>query len=1017
MSILNSGIVPVGSTGYDIDNSLRFNDNDSAYLSRTPASAGNRKTWVFSTWIKRGNLGSGGVIFGAVGDNARIRWSSDRINWEFNNTFNWRLTTTAVYRDPSAWYHIVIAVDTTQSTASNRMMMYVNGTKVTSFDHEDYPSLNGTGGTNNNSLHSIGRDATNSDNYFDGYRAETYFIDGQSFFSDTSGTANSSFNINSFGETGTYGEWKPIAYAGSYGTNGFYLDFSNSGDKQTLTVNSTVTHSTTSSKIGSSSIKFNNSGYLYPSNLSAFDFSGGGDLTVEFWFNKIGTATNNHHHIYSWAGSSNGYMAYRDAGSGDFQWNTGGQSLFDTTSVSTGTWYHIAFVRDGNTYRIYRDGVQVTSASVINTMPAPTDLRFGRGANGWTSQYANMYIDEFRVSNSCRYPSGTTFTPSTTAFTDDSNTLLLIHSDTTNGSTTFTDDSGAVGGLGNDASSNTNNWTVNNLAATDQMLDSPTNNFCTLNPLSSNTNATLSEGSLRADSVGSGTPYRNMAATFSVSSGKWYYEWAGYSLFSIYTGFATSSFTSNAGISEGVYYDNYYGKKRIFGTGSAYGATWTSGDVIGIAIDVDSNSVTFYKNGVSQGSFSYTDTEYITPMFVIGDDSDINVNFGQDSSFAGNKTAQGNQDSNSIGDFYYEPPTDFLALCTSNLPDPAVVPSEHFNTVTYAGNSTVTSHTGLGFQPDLCWFKRRSGADSHLWYDAVRGNNKVIKCNNTGAEGTDGTDTFKSFDSDGFTLGTRNELNHSSHTFVAWNWKAGNATLGTGDFTQGSIASTCSRNVDAGFSIVSYTGTGSGSSPTVGHGLSSKPEFVVVKSRSVAGVWAAQHTYDTTKYFQMQDVDAAATGINVFDNVAPTSSVFTVNATNGVVNGSGTTYIAYCFHSVDGYSKVGSYTGNTSDDGPFIYTGFRPAYVMIKRSDGIEDWLVHDSARSDGGNPEYELIYPNSSIAEGDNSGTSGTSSRQVDFVSNGVKIRGANSVLNYGNTYIYLAFAEVPFSVGGNAR
>ena len=214
------------STGYDIDNSLRFNDNDSAYLSRTPASAGNRKTWVFSTWIKRGNLGSGGVIFGAVGDNSRMRFSTDRIQWEFNNTQNWRLVTTQKFRDVSAWFHLLINVDTTQGTAANRMSMYINGVKVTAFDNEDYPTLNGTGGTNNNSLHSIGRDATNSDNYFDGYRAETYFIDGQSFFSDTSGTANSSFNINSFGETGDYGEWKPIAYAGSYGTNGFYLDFS-----------------------------------------------------------------------------------------------------------------------------------------------------------------------------------------------------------------------------------------------------------------------------------------------------------------------------------------------------------------------------------------------------------------------------------------------------------------------------------------------------------------------------------------------------------------------------------------------------------------------------------------------------------------------------------------------------------------------------------------------------------------------------------------------------------------------
>jgi hypothetical protein len=567
--------------------------------------------------------------------------------------------------------------------------------------------------------------------------------------------------------------------------------------------------------------------------------------------------------------------------------------------------------------------------------------------------------------------------------------------------------------LGIDASGNDNNWTTNNLASTDQMVDTPTNNFCTLNPLSSNTNATLSEGSLRADSVGSGTPYRNMAATFSVSSGKWYYEWAGYSLFSIYTGFATSSFTSNAGISEGVYYDNYYGNKRIFGTGSAYGATWTSGDVIGIAIDVDSNSVTFYKNGVSQGSFSYTDTEYITPMFVIGDDSDINVNFGQDSSFAGNKTGSAGPytDGGGIGDFYYEPPSGFLALCTKNLPDPAVIPSEHFNTVTYTGDDA-SSHaiTSVGFQPDFVWLKNRSSAQWHYLFDKVRGAGNNLQSNETYEESFQESlyGTLNSFDSDGFNVGTGSShalrTNYSGHSYVSWNWKAN----GTGvSNTSGTITSTVSANADAGFSIVSYTGTGS--SGYVGHGLSKAPEMIIVKDRDTAYRWNVGHDdIDTgtawNSYLQLNETAAKSVASTVWGDEAPTSTKFRIS-TNATLNTNTNTYIAYCFHSVDGYSKVGSYTGNYNADGPFVYTGFRPAYVMIKSISNSAPWAMWDSKR-DIDNVVVENIRANDSAAEY----TSG--SNIGDFTANGFKLRGTGGDVNAssGYTYIYLAFAEHPF-------
>jgi hypothetical protein len=573
--------------------------------------------------------------------------------------------------------------------------------------------------------------------------------------------------------------------------------------------------------------------------------------------------------------------------------------------------------------------------------------------------------------------------------------------------------------LGIDRSGNNNSWTVNNMAFADQMVDSPTNNFSTLNPLAprSGYDVDLSEGNLRQRQ----DIYESTQSTFQVSSGKWYMEvnYADYQ-YGLYAGINQSDNASRGDWTYSIMYGST-GDANV----SAYNlwtSSWgdaynTDGSIIGIAVNFDDNEVKFYKNGVLQGTISdrlVTDGSVSYGMFLSdGRNSDIYIaNFGQDSSFAGTKTAQGNQDSNGIGDFYYTPTSGHLALCTSNLPAVAVIPSEHFNTVLYTGTGATRSITGLGFQPDFVWLKERNNAISHRLFDSVRGATKRMFSNNDGAESIH-TPSLTSFDSDGFSLGDGTSVNESSDTYVAWNWKAGNATLGTGDFTQGSIASTCSRNVDAGFSIVSYTGNGS-AGQTIGHGLSKAPEMMLIKNRSDADNWVVfvnAGSMDETDKLRLDTTMALVDDVDAWNDTAPTATVFTVD-TDNQNNGSGNTHIAYCFHSVDGYSKVGTHVSNNSADGTFIYTGFRPAFILNK-STSISSWWMMDSVRSTY-NEVGHLIKGQDSVVE-----ISSASGIGVDFLSNGFKLTkpDASGYMNpAAQTFVWIAFAETPFKYS-NAR
>ena len=396
---------------------------------------------------------------------------------------------------------------------------------------------------------------------------------------------------------------------------------------------------------------------------------------------------------------------------------------------------------------------------------------------------------------------------------------------------------------------------------------------------------------------------------------------------------------------------------------------------------------------------SYSDTAYF--------------NFGSDSSFSGQKTAQGNADSGGVGDFYYEPPSGYLALCTDNLSDPEIkLPGDNFNTVLWSGDDTDPhAITGVGFQPDFLWIKSRSAAKWHQQLDVIRGVTKQLNSNETQAETTN-SDKVKSFDTDGFTLGTRDEVNGSGETYVAWNWLGANGTATNED---GDITSTVSANTTAGFSIATYTGNNTDQA-TIGHGLSQIPYLTIIKDRDNSSTQWVINPYGAKLanyygYFTTGSITADTSNVFFYDSTASVVKL----SNHAEVNASSTDYVMYNFHSVEGYSKIGSYIGNGSTDGTFIYTGFRPAYTMTKNlasAEGYTGWTIQDVKRA-----PYNIVTLGTMLSadtdyvEGTRSQGSASTIDYYDILSNGFKMKNSSYETNQdGATYLYIAFAEYPF-------
>jgi len=585
----------------------------------------------------------------------------------------------------------------------------------------------------------------------------------------------------------------------------------------------------------------------------------------------------------------------------------------------------------------------------------------------------------------------------------------------------------------------------------DVMPDSPINNFCTFNPLY-NSSISLSDGNLTTGTF--------LASAGSVSSSMQMLPNA-ITYFEIY--YETSYLSLlNIGLLEGTNTSNSWG---IRGDGepwnnapqTAVSISFTTEDVLGVIVDIQNSKWYLAKNGALQLSANISNgTGYIHNNLTSNlslrcwnasnsGSQKIRVNFGQDPTFGGASnlpTGAGDYDTDASGNstggrFAFQPPTGALALCTANLPDftPTVTddtPQDYFKAVLYTGNGTSQSITGVGFQPDFVFLKERSAASGGQIYDSCRGAQKILYPNATNSEETYST-VLTSFDSGGFTLGEDGGCNELNQTYVAWCWKAGGAPTADNSNTSGAMTANSvslngtlqsnytpagsptiyptrmSINTDAGFSIVKYTGTGNPA--TVPHGLSSAPDLRIIKGLDSNTdetqnwfVWSAHSGSNAEGRLDLANAfDLSATTMNgdspVNSNTFPIGS----NARN---NQSAKNYIAYCWHSVEGYSKFGSYTGNGSVDGTFVYTGFRPAWIMIKRTT-VESWIIVDNVRNQY-NPVTNYLLANSNVQE--------SPGVTYDFLSNGIKFRAA-SQNEPSSTYIYMAFAKQPFSGPSNAR
>jgi hypothetical protein len=806
MSVINTQPL-IGSsgqaTGYNLERSLRFRSSASANLSRTPSSAGNRRTFTWSGWIKRGILGGGKGIFEAVGSGGLagkgtfLNWGSDNLLIQlYDNTYNTVWNTGAVFRDPSAWYHVIFAIDTTQASQTNRVKIYVNGVQqsltVTHYSAtlpQNYDTF-----INDTVQHNINTYVSAS--HGDQYYAEVNFVDGQQL------------DASPFGETDTItGVWKPKRYAGTYGTNGFYL-------------------------------KFNN-----------------------------------------------------------------------LTSTST---------------------------------------------------------------------------------------------------------------LGNDSSGNGHTWTVNNVSLTagatyDSMTDVPTltsataANFATWNPVVP-ASQTLSNGNLQLSTASSAAA----PATVFPKSGKWYAEIALVSGTNHRVGVCNlSGVAQDLGGNANTW--AYLSDARVYNNGSttSYGVTATNGDIINVALDLDNGRVWYGKNGTWMASGNPATNTSPSQSFTANQDMSFAVASGTGTIvYTGNFGQQ---------PFTYTPPSGFVALNTYNLPDSTIVAGNaYMDATTYTGDGATSARsiTNAGvFQPDFVWLKERDVSLAHTLYDNVRGvgSGKRLASNDTVGEGGNDNATYgyvSAINSNGFSVirgsdGTISYTNKNNGTYVAWQWKA-NGTGATN--TSGSITSTVSVNASAGFSIVTYTGTGV-SNATVGHGLGVAPKMVILKSRSTNSTsnnWWVNHaslSSGNNLYLNTGDAQFAVSGTTSGGLGTLSSTTFTLangSSTNNNTNQSGGTFVAYCWSEIAGFSSFGSYTGNGSTDGPFIYTGFRPKFILTKRRDATSDWWIQDTARSPR-NASNALLFPNLANAEYTTAGV------EFDILSNGFKPRNTGHNIS-GGTYIYMAFAEVPF-------
>ncbi len=884
-----------GKKAYEVERSLRFNDGDNTYLNRTPSSTGNRRTFTWSGWIKRSKLDAS--------DNAHVFFDSrdgesQTIECTFgfltNNTFFFDVTgagirTNALFRDVSAWQHWVIAVDTTQATSSNRVKIYVNGVQETSFSSANYPSQNYETAINAQYLHSIGR--YNNGGHHDGYMAEVNFIDGLQL------------TPASFGATDVItGQWNPKKYTGSYGTNGFHLNFSdNSG--------------TTATTLGKDSS--GNSNNFTPNNFSVA--AGAGNDSLE------DTPTNNFCTLNGVKKDgqttlSNGNL--QAAGSQTSTYNINTQGTF---AQSSGKWYY---------------EVEFTSGS-------------GASVVGWART-------TLRSSDNPTTGGGIVYRPTNGDYVD------LAGNNPTTPPTTST---GTVIQVAID------------FDAGKIWFGSGGTYFSSGDPSAGSSEAMTFTGGaeLLAPVV------RTMASTFNFNFGQRPFT------YTQPTGFKTlcsanipdpTILLPNKQFNTLLYTGNGTDDRDITGVGFQPDWIWIkerngtrnhalTNSVIGSGFHLESNTTDAEESNANIIQAFQTDG------FQVGTNAKVNAN---SSTYAAWNWNAGDTD----GKTY---------------------------TVTVVSDSG-NKYRFDGFGTSAVTLDLAEGGTYIFNYPSAH----PLKFSTT----SDGTHGGGSEYTTGVTHNSSTQVTivvaaSAPQLFYYCSIHSGmggavntNTTLGSSNF-DGSIQSTVKANTSSGFSIGLFTGTGSNAS--IGHGLGVAPSFVIAKSRSHSDNWFIYHkSLGANAYNMLNSSDAADTGNStVWQNVSPTSSVF--YASTGGYNDSGQNLVFYAFSEVAGYSKFGSYTGNGSADGTFVFLGFRPAVVISKRTDSSGYWRILDNKR-DPHNVAHHMLFPNTSDGTSD---TDSDSAYNTDFLSNGFKLRTTLASSNSsGGSWIYLAFAESPFK---NAR
>jgi len=1130
-----------GGGGYEIERSLRFNSDDSAYLNRTPSSAGNRKTWTWSGWVKRSKFANQEfMLFGTPtsSNSFQVYFASStygpqdtlKIGSDTGGVYR---VSDAVFRDPSAWLHLVIVANTPDATDSNRLRAWVNGVELTWSSSASITQSSDLG-WNSTSQHVIGARG-NPNLYYDGYLADVHFIDGQALAP------------TDFGEYDDNNVWQPKEYSGSYGTNGFHLDFSDgadlgndsSGANNDWTPNNlvgqlqtgdlgmdVVTYTGNGGTQTISGLEFQpdlvwiksrSAGYshrlydsirgvsdaLYPDitdsegvnqgtneNLTGFTSDGfslgaatgidainANNATFVAWAWKAGGAavSNTDGTITSQvsANQTHGFSIVSWTGTGaagSIGHSLNAQPAFIIVknrdqSVSSWDTYHSAIGNTGALRLNSTSGTITASDFWNNTSPTSTVFTVSTsGSNNASGQgmiaYCWSEVAGYSKFGSYTGNGSSTGPVVTTGF--EPRYLLIKRTDTTGNWIIYDSARDTTNPRENRIVANSSNAEVTSAAAgfnflldgfqaadsnvdinassgtyiymafaaggdgadLDSLLDTPeqrslqtdsgsggdvVGNYATLNPLDRRSTVVLSNGNL--DVTTSTAYWSGVKGTIGVTSGKYFFEATSTGPFAnkIFFGICASSVVIDPSSNvqddlteraKGMLIFCDDGKYQLDDNSrTSYSTSLASGDVIAVALDLDGSTVQFYKNGTALGvidiSGSPLASTTVVPFFVSFYTDTIGYfNFGQRA-------------------FAYAAPSGYKALCTANLPDPTIADgSQYFDTKLYTGNGSTQTISGLGFSPDFVWIKARTDSVAHYLGDTVRGLNYALKSNTTDVEDDDHVNGYISAaTSDGFTVtaGANNSFytNGSADQYAGWAWDAGSSTVTN---TDGSISAQVRANPSAGFSIVSYTGTGS--SATVGHGLNAAPQMIIIKTRNTARNWTVGHqgiaSDPWTDYLTLNSDAAAGDSNTVWNDTAPTSSVFTVGTANGV-NVNLETHIAYCFAPVEGYSAMGSYVGNGSTDGPFVFTRFRPAFVLIKASSAGGNWQIIDSTRSDF-NLANDKLWPSQSYAE--NSATlGGESADNIDILSNGFKLKTSNAGTNgSGVTYIYYAVAEHPF-------